>query len=353
MARTFDDKPAVLSRVPLLIGLVGPSSSGKTLSALLLGEGIRKVTGGDVYGIDTESRRMLHYAPQHQFRHIDFQEPFGSIDYLEAIRHCVKKGASVVIVDSMSHEHEGPGGLIDFQAKELARLGGDQKMSMLAWQKPKAARRALINGLLQLNANFIFCFRAREKTKPIKVKEKTEIVPMGFMPIAGEEFLFEMTVNCLLMPKSMGVPTWESEHIGEKGVMKKPRYLANLFQDGKPLSEEIGVQLAEWAGGKTQPKTSTSAETTTPELRDAYLQYVDDTIRDATDPQELLAWWNSDQQKKQRRQHQLTQEQSDVFKARVLARVEALKATSSTRPPANLNNEMPAVGELFGQKDQK
>src|SRR5262245_29326672 len=117
--RTFEAKAAVRESVPLLIGLMGPNGGGKTKSALRLAEGIRDVSVGDIYGIDTEARRMLHYASTHKFQHVQFDAPFGSLDYLAALEHCVGKGAGVVIVDSMSHEHEGPGGLLDLHDQEL------------------------------------------------------------------------------------------------------------------------------------------------------------------------------------------------------------------------------------------
>src|SRR3990167_1596020 len=188
-ARSFEAKPAVRESVPLLVGLMGPSGGGKTFSALRLATGIQKIHGGEIYGIDTEARRMLHYADRFKFRHVQFDAPFGSLDYLSAIRQCVKAGAGVVIIDSMSHEHDNVGGLLDFHDKELDRLAGDDygkrdRMKMLAWQKPKAARQAMISGILQLNANFIFCFRAKEKLKIIAGKQP---IPQGFMPIAGEE----------------------------------------------------------------------------------------------------------------------------------------------------------------------
>lgn len=253
-ARTFEAKPAVRESVPVLVGLMGPSGGGKTVSALRLATGIQQITGGDIYGIDTEARRMLHHADAFKFKHIQFDPPFGSLDYLAALQQCVKQGAKVIIVDSMSHEHEGPGGMIDFQERELDRMAGNdygkrERMKMLAWQKPKAARRELINGLLQLNANFIFCFRAKNTVKPVKINGKTEIVPQGFMPIAGDEFVFEMTVNCLLLPGAKGVPTWSSENVGERMMIKEARQFAKIFQESKPLDESIGRQLAEWARG--------------------------------------------------------------------------------------------------------
>jgi predicted ABC-type transport system involved in lysophospholipase L1 biosynthesis ATPase subunit len=92
-ARTFGDKPAVREKTPLLVGLVGPSGTGKTFSALRLAAGVQRVSGGDVFVVDTEARRALHYADRFKFRHVQFDAPFGPLDYLAAIEHCVRKGA--------------------------------------------------------------------------------------------------------------------------------------------------------------------------------------------------------------------------------------------------------------------
>lgn len=115
MPREFTMQKAVRGQVPLLIGLTGPSGSGKTFSALRLAKGIQSIVGGKICGVDTESRRMLHYADNFDFQHVDFQAPFGSLDYLAALQACVAGGAKVIIVDSMSHEHSGVGGMIEYQ----------------------------------------------------------------------------------------------------------------------------------------------------------------------------------------------------------------------------------------------
>ena len=125
MTRTFDDQPAVRSHVPLLVGLMGPSGSGKTFSALRLATGIQNVSGGEIFVVDTESRRALHYADTFKFRHIAFGAPFGSLDYLAAMQHCVNKGAGVIVVDSLSHEHIGIGGYLLTQEAEVERMAGD------------------------------------------------------------------------------------------------------------------------------------------------------------------------------------------------------------------------------------
>ena len=263
-ARTFEAKPAVRERVPLLVGLMGCSGSGKTFSALRLATGIQQVTGGDIYGIDTEARRMLHYADQFKFKHIQFDAPFGSLDYLAAIRHCVNQGAKVIVVDSMTHEHSGPGGYLLIQEAEVQRMAGDdyakrERVKMAGWIKPSNLRQQMITGILQLNVNFVFCFRAKEKTKPIK---GGGIQELGFMPIAGDELLFEMTVNALLPPKSGGVPQWRSDQVGERLMMKLPTQFETIFAESAPLSESIGRQLAEWArGGSASPVSTPSPAT--------------------------------------------------------------------------------------------
>jgi hypothetical protein len=117
----------------------------------------------------------------------------------------------------------------------------------------------MIEGIKQLDGCFIFCFRAKEKTKPVRRENKTEIVDMGFMPIAGEEWVYEMALNCMLEPRSDGVPTWRSDHVGERMMMKLPAQFKSIFSESAPLSESIGRQLAAWAKGGESAAPGTSA----------------------------------------------------------------------------------------------
>lgn len=249
--RVFEDKPAVREKVPLLVGLVGPSGGGKTFSALRIASGIQRVTGGDIWCVDSEANRSKHYADRFKFRHVPFVAPFGPLDYLGAIEHCISKGAGTIIVDSMSHEHEGPGGVLEMHETETGRLAAEwgvsrEKAQMSAWAKPKQERRRLINTILQMPCNFLFCFRAKPK---LKIEKGKDPVQLGYMPIAGEEFVFEMTLNCLLLPNAGGIPTWHSEEQGEKMMIKLPEQFRHLFSDKKPMSEEHGEAMANWAAG--------------------------------------------------------------------------------------------------------
>jgi hypothetical protein len=265
MTRTFETTPAVRSQVPLLIGLVSPSGAGKTYSALRLATGIQRVCGGEVFAIDTESRRALHYADKFKFQHTPFGAPFGPLDYLAAVEHCVKLGAKTIILDSISHEHEGPGGVLEMHEAEIDRMmkawsTTREKVQLGAWAKPKQERRRLINSLLQIPCNFILCFRAKPKLKVERGKEPTEL---GWMPIAGDEWMFEMTLQCLLMPGAQGIPTWNPDGEGEKKIVKLPEQFKTIFLDkfdGKPLNEDIGQALALWAAGDAATASSADYE---------------------------------------------------------------------------------------------
>lgn len=258
-ARVFEDKAATREATPLFVGIVGPSGGGKTFSALRMATGIQRVVGGDIFFIDTEARRALHYAERFRFRHVPFGAPFSPSDYLAAIEHCIAKGAKTIVIDSMSHEHEGPGGVLQMHDDEVKRMAGTdwkkaERVMMLAWQKPKAQRRRLINTLLQRDVNIIFCFRAKQK---LKLQKGEDPIPLGFMPIAGEEYVYECTLKCLLLPGADGFPTWQSDNLGEKMMIKIPEQFREMFAQPTQLTEDVGVTLAKWAAGAKGTTTAT------------------------------------------------------------------------------------------------
>jgi hypothetical protein len=249
--RTFEDKAATRERVPLLVGITSVSGAGKTFSALRLASGIQKVVGGDIWGIDTEARRMLHYADRFKFRHIDFRPPFGPLDYLAAIEHAVSRGAKVLVVDSMTHEHSGVGGVMDQVDTWLdARAGDDEgkrkRMFMLAQVKPKTERKQLNAAIVQLGINAIFCYRALDKIKPVKGGEPEKL---GWQPESTSPLFYEMTARFLLPPGSDGRPNVNPDIEAERLSVKNPAMFRDWFKPGMQLDEALGQRLAEWAAG--------------------------------------------------------------------------------------------------------
>lgn len=264
--REFSHAPAKRGSVPLLIGLAGPSGGGKTFSALRLARGITRVTGGRIYVIDTEAERATHYAPREgeqasastfDFEHVPFSPPFSSDDYSAVFRYvAAQRDVGAIVVDSMSHEHEGEGGHLEHHSEEKERIAKLWKVSakvadMSAWDEPKKRRRAMINTILALKIPAILCFRAKKKLKIEKGKDPEQ---RGWMPVAGEELVFELALRCLLLPNADGVPTWTSSYDGENETMKRPGQFRDLLREGRQLTEEIGEALACWSQGAALPQ---------------------------------------------------------------------------------------------------
>lgn len=255
--RTFTDNVAVREQVPLIMGLVGPTGSGKTGSALEIALGLQDIFGGDIGFVDSEARRALAYADapsfsdpkrRFKFRHIDFKAPFGPLDYKAAGEHYIKAGVRHIIFDSTSHMWEGTGGVLQIHEAEAKRLAEAWKTSpsqtnFPAWNKAKTEQTDFVNWMKQQPINFIFCFRGKEKLKMVDKKP----VEAGWQAIGGEDLLYEMSLACLLLPGCDGQPIWNKQE--EKGVKALPAHFRPMFADNPRLSINVGRKLAEWAKG--------------------------------------------------------------------------------------------------------
>jgi hypothetical protein len=247
--RTFEATPAVRSEEPLLLGMIGPPGGGKTLSSLKLAKGIQRVRKGPIIVIDTEGGRSRKYSDLIPFEIVEFPPPCRSEDFLTAIKQQLARKPACIIVDSLSDEHEGEGGYLEWHDEMVPAMGGNE---WAAWSKPKASRKKLISGLLHIKTPLIFTFRAREKTKQNpdpRAKRNEKIINIGWQPVAPLEIVHTLDLTCILPPRADGVPVWKSEKIGEDFIIKLPNYLRPFIKEGQPLSEDMGEAFANWARG--------------------------------------------------------------------------------------------------------
>lgn len=240
MTVTF--QKAQRSNIGLLLMLAGGTGSGKTWSGMELAKGM---AGGQRFAVcDTERGRASMYADTFAFDVVDLDAPFTPERYLEIVLKAEEKGYPVVLIDSMSHEWEGPGGLLD-QHDEL--MAGNQTKNLSAWIKPKMAHRKFVSRLLQASPHIIMCFRAAERVeaerdssgKMVIVPKKSLTGLQGWLPITEKNLPFEATASFLLMAQKPGVPQ----------PIKLPAPLRPVVPLDRPLTAEVGAQLAAWASG--------------------------------------------------------------------------------------------------------
>jgi hypothetical protein len=247
----FSFRPARRQNVSLLIGLAGSSGSGKSFSAMRLASGMSK--GKRFAVIDTEAGRASHYADQFEFDVGELHAPFRPDAYAEAIMAADAAGYPVIVVDSMSHEWAGDGGILDWQEEELDRMAGDdwkkrEAVKMAAWINPKMAHKHMMQKLLQVRAHLILCFRAEAKIEMVKDPETRKLVIQpkasltgldGWIPVTEKSVPFELTVSFLLTADAPGVG---------KPIKLQEQHKA-LFPSGALIDEACGQRIASWAAG--------------------------------------------------------------------------------------------------------
>lgn len=226
---------AVRKASPMLISLSGVSGAGKSYSALLLAAGLAG-RDGRIGFIDTENGRGSMYADSpgivqalpngYDIGQLD--PPFSPDRYIEAIQAAEKAEITVLVIDSATHEWEGIGGAAEIA--ETQKLKG-----MPNWSKAKMLHKRFMNHCLTSSMHIVFCLRAREKTKIVKVNGKEEFVNIGIQPIAEKNFVFEMTVSLQLDEKT---------HFATP--IKVPEPLAHLFPEGKLITREDGERIRLW-----------------------------------------------------------------------------------------------------------
>jgi AAA domain-containing protein len=261
---TYQLRRAVREAGYILLALAGPSGSGKTYSALRIATGLSY--GKRFAVIDTEARRATHYVPPFDFDHLDLGAPFSPENYHKALKVCAEAQAPVIVVDSMSHEWDGEGGLSEMHGEILEERveralkrnpNADEwqireALNIGCWREPKLEHKRLMARLLQLRAHVIFCLRAEEKIKFVAVKEEGQgaggrerqaPVNAGWQPICEKRFMYEMTASFLLSPEQPGIA---------KAIKLQAQH-APFFDLTSPLDERAGEMLARWARGGGEP----------------------------------------------------------------------------------------------------
>ena len=237
----FEFKKAVRKSVPMLVSISGTSGSGKTYSSLLMAAGMAG-PNGRVGLIDTENGRGSMYADSpgimaalpNGFEIVQMDAPYDPDRYIEALSAAEKAGITVCVIDSATHEWEGIGGCCEIAEKFKLR-------GMSNWAKAKMAHKRFMNHALSSKMDIIFCLRARDKVKIVKVGGKEEIIPIGIQPIAEKNFIFEQLVSLQL-----------DEATKHATAIKVPEALVPVFPADKLITKEQGQRIREWNEGGRQ-----------------------------------------------------------------------------------------------------
>lgn len=251
----FSIRPSQRGDVKILGAVAGPSGGGKTLSGLRVARGL--AGDGKIVVVDTEHGRSQIYADVAQpWDWLDFEPPFSPERYIEALEAAEALSPAVIMVDSISHEYEGEGGLFDLVEEFLEqRAGSDARkrsaLSFSAWDYAKRRHKKLVLHLLRMPCHVILGMRAQDKIDLVKEGGQLKAIPKksltgldGWEPICERRLPYEMTCSFLLLPDKPGIP---------RPLKPMPPTMAPLIPLDRPLDEEAGAALAKWAAGDNAP----------------------------------------------------------------------------------------------------
>ena len=233
-------KRATRYQEKLRIGLSGPSGSGKTYSALNLAHGLI----GDwskVAIIDTEHGSGNLYADLGEYNHLPLLPPFTPERYIEAINICLSAGMEAIIIDSISHEWEGQGGILEISNSMTGN-------SFTNWGKLTPRHNKFIDRILSSPAHMICCLRTKTEytmSKETNWKGKEVDVPkkIGLKANTREGFDYEMTVS------------FDIEHKTHYAMTSKDRTRIFDSMHEVVLSAEHGKLLIDWVNaGVKEPE---------------------------------------------------------------------------------------------------
>lgn len=173
-------------KAKIKIGLQGSSGSGKSYSALLIAYGLCS-NYEKIAVIDSENSSAHLYSHLGGYNVIGISAPFNPEKYIEALALAVKAGMEVVIIDSISHEWEGVGGIIDLHGS----MAGN---SFTNWNKITPRHNAFVNAILQSPVHVLATIRTKQDYVLVEKNGKQVPEKVGLKGITRDGMDYELTI---------------------------------------------------------------------------------------------------------------------------------------------------------------
>lgn len=173
-------------KAKIKMALQGPSGSGKTKSSLLIAYGLCG-SWEKISVIDTENRSADLYADLGKYNVLPLTPPFTPERYIQALELCNSSGMQVIIVDSISHEWEGIGGILEIHSGMIGN-------SFTNWGKLTPRHNAFIQTLLQMDVHVIGTIRSKQEYVLSEKNGKQVPEKVGMKGITREGLDYEFTL---------------------------------------------------------------------------------------------------------------------------------------------------------------
>ncbi len=254
MANPF--KRASKTQLKLRMALIGPAGSGKTYSALNIGQHL----GEKLAVVDTEHGSASKYAGLFTFDVLEL-ESFHPQQYIDAISAAEHAGYDVLIIDSLSHAWMGKDGALELVDKAAKRSPSGN--SFVAWRDVTPLHNKLIEAMLAAKLHLIVTMRSKtEYVQDKDEKGRTQIRKVGLQPVQRDGLEYEFDV----------VADLDTENTFIVGKTRCPQLTGVIVpRPGKEVADTLLAWLTDGAPPAELPKAPTPQPTvqTTPAAQPA------------------------------------------------------------------------------------
>ena len=254
-------KKAERRKAKLRLAITGPAGSGKTYSALLIAFGI----GGKIALLDTENGSGDLYSSLGDYDVCSINAPFTVQKYIEAIKDAEKSGYDILILDSISAEWAGSGGLLNLHTQLTAN---NRNNSFSAWGQVTPKHNAFIDAIIASKLHIICTIRSKTEYAQIQnEKGKTEIKKIGLGLVQREGIDYEFTT----------VFDLNQDHYVSVSKDRTSLFDGQVFM----ITQEIGKQLKEWLDTGIEVIDEKELQERKTSLYQAYLRLFQDNPQEA------------------------------------------------------------------------
>lgn len=228
-------KKAERKQARLRLALTGPSGAGKTYSALLIAKGL----GGSIAVIDTEHGSASLYSDLADFDVCELEAPYEPERYIAAIQEAEKAGYDTLIIDSITHEWNGKGGILELVENKTKT--SKSRNSYTAWNDITPRHQRFVETILASRMNIIVTMRSKAEYA-LEKNEKGQMVPrkLTMAPQQRDGIEYEFTTVLDLTVEN---------HLAEAS---KDRM--GLFTQPFVIAEDTSKKILDWlAMGKELP----------------------------------------------------------------------------------------------------
>lgn len=228
---------AVKTEAKLRLAIAGPSGSGKTYTALAIGSAL--ANGGRVAVLDTEHGSASKYADLFDFDVLNESAPFHPDKVTAAINDAANSGYTVLILDSMSHFWNGPGGMTDIVEDISRRMRTPN--SFAAWKDGTPIQQRMIEAIVAAPLHIIATMRSKQEYVLVERNGKQVPQKVGMAPIQRDGFEYEFDVFMDMDNENTGLIAKTRCPALTNGVFKKP-------------GRDVADILAAWLHGQPAPE---------------------------------------------------------------------------------------------------